>query len=330
MTGGVYSFGPFTLDTGERRLLRDGEPVEVTARYFDALVLLVGEGGRLISKERFHEEVWHGIPVTDEALTQCVRTLRRALGDDAATPRFIETVPRHGYRFVAPIDARPEAAATMRRASGVLPDIAAAALGGGLAGIVGALGYLTLGLAGPGIGTASTLLVLLSVNLLLGVVAGAAVGAGIAALGDRGAWSIAGGALGGLVIGAVGRMVGTDLFQLFFGRAPDAATGAWEGLVLGTAAGTGVWLSSRLNARPAPWRMAPGFIAGALAGLVLIATSGRLMVGSLVAMAHQFPDGRLRFDALSPGLVAAATIAEAALFAGGVCAAIVLGRRMRG
>ena len=48
-------------------------------------------------------EVWRGIPVTDEALTQCIRTLRKQLGDDAARPRFIETVPKNGYRFVAPV-----------------------------------------------------------------------------------------------------------------------------------------------------------------------------------------------------------------------------------
>ena len=56
-----------------------------------------------MSKDRFLDEVWRGVPVTDEALTQCVRTLRRQLGDDAAEPRFIETVPKHGYRFIAPV-----------------------------------------------------------------------------------------------------------------------------------------------------------------------------------------------------------------------------------
>jgi DNA-binding winged helix-turn-helix (wHTH) protein len=77
----------------------------VNGRYFDALVLLVRDHGRLISKDRFLEEVWRGVPVTDEALTQCVRTLRRQLGDDASRPRFIETIPKHGYRFIAPVEA---------------------------------------------------------------------------------------------------------------------------------------------------------------------------------------------------------------------------------
>jgi DNA-binding winged helix-turn-helix (wHTH) protein len=105
MASASFRFGPFRLAPGERRLERDGTPVELNARYLDALALMVREAGRLVSKDRFLEEVWRGVPVTDEALTQCIRTLRRQLGDDAARPRFIETVPKHGYRFIAPVEA---------------------------------------------------------------------------------------------------------------------------------------------------------------------------------------------------------------------------------
>src|SRR5688500_10478815 len=70
-------FEEFELDTADRRLRRGGEPVEINGRYFDALALLAGEPGRLISKDRFLDEVWRGVPVTDEALTQCIKTLRR-------------------------------------------------------------------------------------------------------------------------------------------------------------------------------------------------------------------------------------------------------------
>src|SRR3954463_9293073 len=109
MTAGTFRFAPYCLDAADRRLTRDGAPVELNARYFDALALLVREAGRLVSKDRFLDEVWRGIPVTDEALTQCIRTLRRELGDDAAAPRFIETVPKHGYRFIAPVEGLDEA-----------------------------------------------------------------------------------------------------------------------------------------------------------------------------------------------------------------------------
>src|SRR5918992_251027 len=100
-----FRFDRFILDPGDRQLRCDDEPVELNARYLDALALLVREAGRLVSKDRFMDEVWRGVPVTDEALTQCIRTLRRQLGDDAANPRFIETVPKHGYRFIALVEA---------------------------------------------------------------------------------------------------------------------------------------------------------------------------------------------------------------------------------
>src|SRR5687768_17029528 len=99
-----YRFGRFHLDPADRQLRRDGAPVELNARYLDALTLLVSEQGRLVTKDRFLGEVWRGVPVTDEALTQCIKSLRKQLGDDAAAPRFIETVPKHGYRFVAEVE----------------------------------------------------------------------------------------------------------------------------------------------------------------------------------------------------------------------------------
>src|SRR6478735_1658446 len=108
-------FRDFLLEPRERRLLRAGAPVELNARYFDALALLAREQGRLVSKDRFLDEVWRGVPVTEEALTQCIRTLRRQLGDSATNPRYIETVPKHGYRFIAAVAAdgeSPTAAST--------------------------------------------------------------------------------------------------------------------------------------------------------------------------------------------------------------------------
>lgn len=123
-----FRFERFLLDPGDRRLWRDGAPVELNARYLDALALLVSESGRLVSKDRFLAEVWRGVPVTDEALTQCIRTLRRQLGDDAASPRFIETVPKHGYRFIAEVEpVKVEVAAAE-----ALPLVGTGLGGGGL------------------------------------------------------------------------------------------------------------------------------------------------------------------------------------------------------
>src|SRR6478735_6115660 len=146
MAGGSFRFEQFELDPANRRLSRDGAPVELNARYLDALVLLAGEQGRLVSKDRFLEEVWRGIPVTDEALTQCIKTLRRQLGDDAANPRFIETVPKHGYRFIAGVEGASSEPAAVRQRSAVewrdaLLLGAAGTIGGGLAGFIGGLFY---------------------------------------------------------------------------------------------------------------------------------------------------------------------------------------------
>ena len=74
-------FDDFVLDPADRRLSRDGVTVELSGRYLDALILLTDQPGRLISKDRFMAEVGKGVPVTDEALTQCIRSLRKALGD---------------------------------------------------------------------------------------------------------------------------------------------------------------------------------------------------------------------------------------------------------
>jgi hypothetical protein len=109
---GRFAFDAFVLDPSDRQLSRGGEPVELNARYLDALALLVRERGKLVTKDRFLEEVWRGVPVTDEALTQCIRTLRRQLGDDAAAPRFIETVPSMATASLLPSN---RSAKTLRR-----------------------------------------------------------------------------------------------------------------------------------------------------------------------------------------------------------------------
>lgn len=332
----AYRFGPFVLDPADRRLTRDGAPVEVSARYLDALILLVGERGRLVTKDRFMAEVWRGIPVTDEALTQCIRSLRRALDDDAAAPRYIETVPRHGYRFGAPVEtsAIPTKGAARRPAgNAVAAETVAGALGGALAGAMGALAYVGAGLIGPGIGAASTLLVLLSINLLLGAIAGGAIGLAISLAARRrdpaSLWTVAAAACAGLTVGALGHMVGNDLFALFFGRSPGLITGGREGMLVGAATGAGLWLTARFGDRGLLWRIAPAPILGLLAGGALALLGGRLMAGSLAQVAARFPASRLRMSGgLEQAELVAATALEAALFAGLTAAAIMAARRL--
>ncbi|MEO7277970.1 MAG: transcriptional regulator, partial [Sphingomicrobium sp.] len=235
-----FSFDRFVLDTGDRRLRAGGDPVELNTRYFDALALLVNEQGRLVAKERFMAEVWAGVPVTDEALTQCIRTLRRQLGDSASRPRFIETVPKHGYRFIAPVreldGTSPLPAMADGRWRGFIATSVTGTVGGAVAGIIGGLIYGFAGASRPadgGVGAMSVLLVLLAVTLFVAVVGAAGVSLGIAAahLARPGSWrwSTAAGAGGGLVVGAFGNLLGLDAFTLLVGHSPNGITGAAEG-----------------------------------------------------------------------------------------------------
>src|SRR5256714_14898685 len=99
----VYRFDNFYLDGGNRRLLRDGQAVALNSKYLDVLLLLVSRCGQLVEKASIFEEIWSGVFVTDAALTQCIKDIRKQLGDDAADPRYIKTVPKHGYVFIGEV-----------------------------------------------------------------------------------------------------------------------------------------------------------------------------------------------------------------------------------
>jgi DNA-binding winged helix-turn-helix (wHTH) protein len=310
MASGRITFESFSLDPADRRLSRDGDPVELNSRYFDALALLVAEHGRLVPKQRFMDEVWRGVPVTDEALTQCIRALRRQLGDEAARPRFIETVPKHGYRFVAPVEREEKAD---ERTDPLWPPFQwgfvarttlAAALGGALAGAGGGLFYGLAATPQPsagGMGALSILLVLIALGTLLGLAGGAGVGAGIGAArfapSGKKQWSAAGGMFGGLAVGLLARLIGLDAFELLFGHAPATMTGPAEGALLGAAIGLAAWIA-RDRALPFARAAIAGAIAGGTAGLLVPLLGGHLLGGSLNLLAESFPDSRFRLDAL--------------------------------
>lgn len=309
----AFRFDRFHLDPHDRRLRRDETPVELNSRYLDALMLLVSERGRLVSKDRFLDEVWRGVPVTDEALTQCIKTLRRQLGDDAASPRFIETVPKHGYRFVAEVEhvegavmLAPVAATSSYGLRKLLLLGAAGTVGGGVAGLIGGLFYGFVGASQPmqaGIGAVSVVIVLMCLTILAALIGAAGVAFGIATAGlasDRfWKWSAVGGAIGGLVVGASAKLLGLDAFNLLVGKSPGDITGATEGLLLGGAVGFGGWLASILPGRFSVRRgMALAALSGGIMGVAITSMGGRMMAGSLDLLATQFPDSRVRLDQL--------------------------------
>jgi len=354
-----FRFDRFLFDPADRQLRRDGAPVELNARYLDALALLVNEAGKLVSKDRFMDEVWRGVPVTDEALTQCIRTLRRQLGDEAARPRFIETVPKHGYRFIAaverddgnpepPVDTIAEADEPATRPAYSWQHFlllgAAGTVGGVVAGFFGGLFY---GFAGssqplaPGMGATSVLMVMLCVTMAVALIGAAGVAFGIAASGfvsaRPGPWTIVGGGIGGMIVGAVVKLIALDAFNLLLGQSPGDITGAPEGAMLGGAVGLGAWLAGRHADLPSLRKsVAAAAVAGGVGGVLIALAGGRLLGGSLDLLASNVPASRIGLGEIGAmfgesgfGPISQMVTAglEGALFGACVVAAMLLARR---
>lgn len=100
-----YEFGPYQLDPSKRILTREGEGIQLTPKATDILIMLVKHAGQLVEKDELLKEVWPDTFVEEANLSQNIFTLRRAFGEDRAEPRYIETVARRGYRFMAAVRA---------------------------------------------------------------------------------------------------------------------------------------------------------------------------------------------------------------------------------
>jgi len=100
-----YEFGPYRLELAQRVLTRTGEMVALTRKATEILIVLVTNAGQLVEKDELLKEVWPDTFVEDSNLTQAIFLLRRTLGDERAEPKYIETVVRRGYRFVANVRA---------------------------------------------------------------------------------------------------------------------------------------------------------------------------------------------------------------------------------
>lgn len=324
-----YRFGPFELDVADRQLWQGSKRLDLSARYLDALMLMVKDHSRLIEKERFFDKVWGDVVVSDSALSQCIKELRRTLDDDASNPRYIQTVPRQGYRFVADVAVvsgrtlplQHESSDTVR----ALQLWATGSLGGAMAGLIGGLLYgFSLSTPEAGIGTLSTLLVLVGLNVFVGLTGAIGICAGM-----TGAWwlskksperygslSLIGAVMGGLFVGSAANMLGVDAFNLLLGRAPTGITGGLEGAGLGAAVAFGALLGSKLDAVPKHWRdVAGGALAGTAIGIVIPLSGGHLMGGSLKLLAESFQESQLRLDTFASlfGGIPFGPLTEAAL-----------------
>jgi DNA-binding winged helix-turn-helix (wHTH) protein len=298
-----YRFSEFTLSPQRRLLLREGREVPLIPRYFDLLVLLIERRHEAVHRREIFERVWTDATVSDSALSQAVRTIRRALGDDSREPRFIRTVSRHGYRFVvevieeeediAPPVPLPSSTQTREDDAGLgqIPSDtrgwAGASLGGAVAGIAaGGLGGLILAAAPGSVAPIAIAPVLAVIGGVCGGLGGAGIGAGLAVAEERARSHrtlamIGAAALGGGLVGAAVQWLSRWALAALLGLDVNVG-GGLEGVVIGAAAGSGYAVAPRSVL----------LIAGlcGFAGLALTLT-GRPLVGGTIHAIADAADG---------------------------------------
>ena len=95
-----YVFGDYSVDVGARKLTRGGRTVSLPSRVYDVLVYLIENRNRAVQKDEIISTIWNEVVVTDDSLIHAISVLRRALADERQNPKYIETIPRRGYRFI--------------------------------------------------------------------------------------------------------------------------------------------------------------------------------------------------------------------------------------
>lgn len=309
-----YRFAEFELSVRERVLRRQGVPLPLIPRYFDLLVLLIARRPAVVTRREIFEVVWQDVIVSDGALTQAIRTLRRTLDDQSREPRFIRTVSRHGYSFVfdaveetpigdvsitpspgyeterrgAPLPVVPAAAATTRQSIRWARATASGAAAGLMAGTIGG----ALLWASPASSAAPSVVAVLG---LLGSVAGALATVGVTAgmaladarSGSHPAAIVTGGALAGTALGVIVNLLATWTVEGLFGLTVTMG-GPAEGVCLGAAAAAGHVLSRRGTEGVGPTAglsriAAAGVTAGCCAlAAFMLGWAGRPLVGGTI------------------------------------------------
>jgi DNA-binding winged helix-turn-helix (wHTH) protein len=104
--GPILRFGAFELDTGAEQLLKNGRTVRLQPQPFKLLRLLAGLSGRVVTREEIQAVLWKGDTFVDfeQGVNFAIKQVREALGEDAERPVYIQTVPKRGYRFLAPVE----------------------------------------------------------------------------------------------------------------------------------------------------------------------------------------------------------------------------------
>src|SRR6266850_2965710 len=148
----LFSFDDVTVDRENFRVLKAGVMITLTPRAFDVLVALLKQPGRVVEKRELFNQVWGDTVVTDNALTKIIKEIRQTLDDDAKAPRYIETVPKRGYRFIAEVEEKsnhqiPQINSAVQLPQKTSPRFAVSRLAlafsaGGLVAILALVGWL--------------------------------------------------------------------------------------------------------------------------------------------------------------------------------------------
>src|SRR4030095_4914556 len=123
---GSYRFSGFTLETSGHRLMRGNEEIYLPPKTFETLLYLVHRHGSVVKKSELLDTLWADVFVTENALAQCITEVREALNDDAHQPRYVKTIPRVGYKFIAEVEEVGQATSgeeSTQRAAKVLPEL---------------------------------------------------------------------------------------------------------------------------------------------------------------------------------------------------------------
>jgi DNA-binding winged helix-turn-helix (wHTH) protein len=276
-----YRFSELTLSPRRRLLVRQGREVPLIPRYFDLLLLLIERRHEAVHRREIFEHVWADGMVSESALSQADRTIRRTLGDDSREPVFIRTVSRHGYRFVFPDVIEEEDDAPWptagRTVDGAVADpqqddprvatsaevdedrprsrhnagrwAARAARGGALAGMTaGGVGGLILAAAPESFAPLAIAPVLAVIGGGCGALGAAGVGAGLALAhavrSPRTPALVLGAALGGGLVGATVQWLARWALSALVGL-DLAIGGGLEGVVIGAGTGLGFAIATR-------------------------------------------------------------------------------------
>jgi DNA-binding winged helix-turn-helix (wHTH) protein len=308
-----YRFSDFTLSTRRRLLIRNGRQLPLIPRYFDLLIFLIERRRDAVHRREIFDRVWSDVIVSDSALSQAIRTLRRTLGDDPREPSFIRTVSRHGYQFTCPdvieeLDEdvpepvpvptpattpayAPEVQTEQRRQklgalmNALLTGATRAAAGSALSGIAAGLaGGILLNVAPDSSAPIAVIPVLALVGAMAGACGGLGVGAGLAVAESssrlRTALGLASGAaLGGAVIGQIVEWLMRSSLAALMGLALPVG-GGLEGFVIGAMAGIGYAVARRLDATAqSPLYGAVVVALCCAAAAVALSWTGRPLVG---------------------------------------------------